>query len=490
MLLLPMASSELGRDQANWLTVAMALEHGSVMYRDVAVVNTPGLGFIFAVVNMMTGAPELTPWIVHSLTVLVTILAGYGLVSATSGPAAARGAALLAAILWPQTMGWWELAQKDGVAFMFALSAMAVFAQNPNRIGLNLLAGALFGAAVFTKTSAAIYALPGAVLLITESKSIGALLRRAVWISIGVIVFLLLPAIYLTLNDAWASAKASLIDRALAYGGFQRLSPLEILRKLWSQITSYFWFALLLPAVLVGLPLGRKKIPVALIAMLLTTVFAVVIQGRGWVYHSVPVAASTALILGTCIGLILENGGRLQRGLSILLVTAAALISLDANRQRLSEYGKALIQEAPTDWYDKTFNVRGKAGPSESRKVAKWIKTVTNLDERIFVWGMESQIYILSDRMFIGPSFADAPIWHPQLAKDKPAYFEKKSLSFLSEINATPPKVFIIARNDANPVEPMDSDDALQTLPSLAAFIEQNYTLQFSTTNLLAYQLN
>ena len=138
---------------------------------------------------------------------------------------------------------------------------------------------------------------------------------------------------------------------------------------------------------------------------------------------------------------------------------------------------------------DQLFPMGGKATPSESRQVADWIRSETTPDDRIFVWGMESQIYVLADRMFIGQSFADAPIWHPQLAESRPGYFNRQSAAFLKTIQATPPKVFVVARNDANPVEPMPSNESLKTLPDLARLIENDYRLEFSTPQLLVYRL-
>ncbi len=457
------------------------------MYRDIAVVNTPGLGFLYLFLNAITGAPLLTPWIVHFLTALLTILAGYSLVSSTVGNAAANGAAVFTALLWPQTMGWWEIAQKDGIAFTFALSAMATFAYAPDRKLLNFLAGALLAAAVFTKTSAAIYILPSGLLLIIESKSTSTFLRRALWISLGGTAFLALPTAYLTLHDAWPAVKASVVDRAFAYSGFRRLTGLEALLRFCVLISLYYSVALLLPAFLISLPRHNLRLPIALLAILATAFLGAVLQGRGWAYHAVPVAASTALFLGACFGVIYQNGRLLSKAAATFLVLVTILGSLQIFGPRLFEQGMALAGKSSADWRDTRFHMRGKAGPGESRAMAAWVRSVTDPDDRIFIWGMESQIYIFSERMFVGPSFADAPIWHPQLAQTHPEYFARLSEMFLDEIAQEPPVVFIVARNDANPVEPMASDEALRTLPDLAAFLDANYRMAFQTRNLKAY---
>ncbi|WP_224503432.1 hypothetical protein [Celeribacter litoreus] len=485
-----MAVAELGRDQANWLTVAMALEHGSVMYRDVAVVNTPGLGFIYASINLVTGDPQLTPWIVHSFTVLATIVAGYILVDATSGRAAANGSAVLMALLWPQSMGWWEMAQKDGVAYMFALGAMGAFAKAPDRRLFNFLSGALLAAAIFTKSSAVIYALPCATLLLVESRSLRNLIARVTWISAGFLFFLTPFALYLTWYNAWAAAKASVIDRAVAYGAFDRLTSVEALKKLWAILYRAVGVTLLLPVLLVNVPKAEGRPHISLIVMLIVSVLSAVFQGRGWVYHAVPAVASTSLLVGACLGLVFDNRSTIRKGLAALITIFSVFNSALIHSPRLSEYARALTDDVPMEWRDSYFSMRGKAKPSESREVANWISSVTNSNDRIFVWGMESQIYIFADRMFVGPSFADAPIWHPQLAEKQSGYFKSKSISFLNELKANPPKVFVVARNDANHVEPLASDAALQTLPDLARFIDENYAIKLSTQNLIAYQLN
>ncbi|MCV6594659.1 MAG: hypothetical protein OIF48_17040 [Silicimonas sp.] len=487
-LMLPLAYAELGRDQANWLTVAMALQEGSVMYRDVAVVNTPGLGVLFLAVNAVTGAPLLTPWVVHVLAVLATLWAGYVLVNALHGQAAANGAVLLAALLWPPTMGWWDLAQKDGVAFAFALSAMAVFVAGPDRRGLNLIAGALLTCTILTKTSAGIYALPALLLLILESPSLSVFLRRAGWITAGGLAALVPPALYFNGFDAWDAAHASLIERASAYGGFQRFSPDLILAQFLALSWSYFGAALFLPLVLLIPPLRTTRAPSMLLVLLGTTLFGAVLQGRGFVYHYVPAAAMLALVVGACLGAVFVDRGPWPRRIALALAILSVSSAYAAHQPRLTAYARGLLTEVPEDWRERLFSTPDKAGPDESRKVAAWIAQNTDAQELIFVWGMESQIYILADRMFVGPSFADAPIWQPQLAEKHPAYFGRQSAEFLKRLHATPPAVFVVARNDANPVEPMASDEALQTLPPLVAFLDENYTEQFSTRNLIVYQ--
>ena len=38
----------------------MAMEHNNVIYRDIAFVNTPGLGALFLALNKLFGNPEIT----------------------------------------------------------------------------------------------------------------------------------------------------------------------------------------------------------------------------------------------------------------------------------------------------------------------------------------------------------------------------------------------------------------------------------------------
>ncbi|MEX5728358.1 hypothetical protein Ga0609869_001711 [Rhodovulum iodosum] len=487
-ILLPFSVVELGRDQANWLTVAMALENGSVMYRDVAVVNTPGLGVLFVAVNALFGDPPLTPWIVHLAAVLATITAGYLWAYHALGRAAAMGAALLCAVLWPQTMDWWNIAQKDGVTFAFALMGLAFLAIAPPRRGWAIGAGALMAAAVLTKTTGVLYALPLGVQLYFSSGSTRQFVVRALWCVAGGLAVLALAAAYLTWHSAWQAAYMSLFGRASAYGGFARYSVAVMLVRLSILLGRALGFTLLLPVLSLGAGIRNAARVLPLGLMVVVAVLGFVLQGRGWTYHSVPVTASVALALGAGLGLLLANASRMRSVMALVLVVLSLTASWARYGERWVPYAKRLAGIVPQEAIDPMFDAPDFAGPAESREVAAWIRQATEPTDRIFVWGMESQLYVYSNRMFVGPSFADAPIWHPQLAPRNPAYFQTQRANFFAALTRTPPAVFVVARNDANPVEPWASDRSLRSLPEIVEFIDSNYTLEKTTDHFLVYR--
>ena len=489
VIMLPLAGVPLGRDQANWLAVAMALQDGAVMYRDVAVVNTPGLGILFAIVNVLTGRPELTPWIVHVLSVLSVVWAAYHWIDSIAGRGAAAGAAVVTALLWPWTMDWWDLAQKDGVAFAFAVMALAAMA-HPSRSPVSaVLSGALLAAAVLTKTSAVVYALPVAVQLAILPGGWRGFLSRGLWTAAGGVAALSLPALYLSYHAAWDDALASLVGRASAYGGFARVEGELIgIRLVAWVLKSSVW--ILVPVLLLYPRPPAERWLLAATALVAITLLQFWAPGRGWLYHAIPVSGALLILFGSLAGRVAFSGEGRSQTIARALVLAAAVHAIYTHHERWILHAAYTAGQLPQEAYDSIFRANDMGRPDEMRAVAAWIKENTGADDMIVVWGMESQIYVLSDRLFPGPSFADGPIWHPELAKVRPDYFNTQRARFHAALLASPPAVFVVARNDANPVEPTPSDVSLAGLPEITAFLAANYSVVMTTDHYIVHARN
>ena len=496
LILIPYSTVELGRDQANWLTIAMALENGSVLYRDVAFVNTPGLGVLYLIINKLFGNPEITPWVTHVLTILLTLIAGYAFARKIYGPNEAAWAVIVTALLWPLSMDWWEVGQKDLGAFTLALCSAAVLAWSGARRKHDIAAGALLALAILFKTTGVVYAAPLAVQLYFSSKSFKEFFSRGLWMAAGGIGMAALPLIYFLWHGALGNAWDSLVQRGSAYGGFNRMSPGIILYEL-----SIFLFQSL--GLVAVLPLfrllsmkqdDRRFLPMGL--FILTTIALVFLQGRAWFYHMVPFIAAWSLGAGICLGHVISHGKQWLR-ISSLAVFGITLVYTWGNMDlRWYKYANYMAGNVSYSEHQKLFeehlalNMNWMAPHSESRQIGELIRNNTTPQDRIFVWGMESQIYVYADRMFIGPSFNDAPIWHPQLAEIKPDYFMEKRSLFFSALQETPPAYFVIARDDANPVEPIPSDISLFSMPEFARFIQDNYTPVMGTRYFIVLEHN
>ncbi len=488
LVVLPLSVAELGRDQANWLTVAMALGEGSVMYRDIAVVNTPGLGGMFWALNGIFGEPTLTPWILHAASTLLVIVAAYLWALQSFGRAEATGAAVLCTLLWPQNMDWWEIAQKDQVAFAFAFLSMAFLAVKSNRPGWAVAAGACMATAVLTKTAAVVYALPLAVQLAVSRPSPRGFLAGSLWTIAGGLLALMPAAFYVLSHNSWAATYASVVERAVAYGGANREGGGMLARQIAGFVLVAPSFALLL-LFIPRVSWAEKPVRwLPLLALLLATILGYFAQGRGWMYHAVPFIGALSIGLGVQLGAVLAERRKLWSLLALLLVALGLCQSWEDRHERWVAYATHMLGSQPRQDLDPLFAVPYFTAPSESREMAAWIEEVTGPEDRIFVWGMESQLYVYSGRMFVGPSFADAPIWHPQLAEIQPEYFNAKRKRFFDDLTRTPPAVFVVVQQDASPVEPWPSDRALQTLPEVVEFLEKNYEIGKTTERFVAYK--
>lgn len=478
MVVIPYYHAPLGRDQSNWVTIAMAIEDGRVVYRDVAFVNTPGLGYALALVNTITGNPVHGPWWVHLISLLAIAISGYLYILKTHNPTVAGFSVVLLALLWPVTMDWGDISQKDQHAFAFALMACTAMAYARERKGLDVLAGVFLGLSVFMKTTGVLYVVMAAVILMRNPERKLRLMR----VGLGIAIAALPWVAYFTWTDAWGWMWASLVERGSAYGAFGRLS----LSELAIRITQVTWGVL--GFTMLGLVLAlRRKAHLPLASLILTTLAIVLLQGKGNVYHIVPLSAVTLLSVGVVLGEIITQEDTIWKGAVLAIIAASAVLVWNGQHH---DFHRSFIiwGELSQDEYDMRFDGAGMASTVESKRLGAWIADRTSPDDLIFVWGMESQIYPYSGRLFVGPSFCDAPIWHPQLAEIRPDYYHAQLDRFIHALDETPPELFIVATQDANPLEPWDSDRSLRSIPELVEWLKAHYTLEHKTHTFLVYR--
>ncbi|MGI9292109.1 MAG: hypothetical protein ACR2QG_12645, partial [Gammaproteobacteria bacterium] len=375
-------------------------------------------------------------------------------------------------------------------AFTLALCSAAVLVCSESRRNFDIAAGALLSLGILFKTTGVVYALPLTLYLYLCSSSFKEFFIRGLWMAAGGIAMATVPLAYFIWHGALGSALDSLIQRGSAYGGFMRNSPESILFQLRSYLGKSIGLIAVLPLLrLFSLEPGERRF-LPLGTFILTTIALVLLQGRGWFYHMVPFIAACSLSAGICLGYVIRTGKHWVR-LTSLIIFGITLIYIWGN-MNLSWYKYANYMAGNVSYENhlQLFDKGWMAPHTESRQIGDYIRENTSPEDRIFVWGMESQIYIYADRMFIGPSFNDAPIWHPQLAEVKPDYFMAKRELFYKALRSNPPAYFVVTRDDANPVEPTPSDLSLFSMPEFSEYLQIEYTPVLVTPSFLVLQHN
>ena len=117
-------------------------------------------------------------------------------------------------------------------------------------------------------------------------------------------------------------------------------------------------------------------------------------------------------------------------------------------------------------------------------EVAHYVAMRSKPDDRLFIWGFEPVIYVLSDRRPATRFIYSYPLvgaWYP-------AYWRGQAMD---QLYASNPAFILVLENDALPTvtgRETDSLTQLQDLPELSQLIEQNYALAEQIGNCRIYQ--
>ncbi|MBT3223310.1 MAG: hypothetical protein HN348_29910, partial [Proteobacteria bacterium] len=127
--------------------------------------------------------------------------------------------------------------------------------------------------------------------------------------------------------------------------------------------------------------------------------------------------------------------------------------------------------------------------PSSAEAVAVRIAEESEPEDMILVWGMESQLYALSHRLYA----TQAP-WPHIIANEDYVEMEiawwikEQQQKFMIMLAAERPLFFIVVSNDANQLYPTPSDQMLDWVPGLSDYLKENYDSAFTEGQLNVYR--
>jgi hypothetical protein len=403
-----------GWDQGIFAAIGDATVRGGMPYRDGWDMKGPLAFQAYALAQALFGR---TMWGIRVLDLPLLIAACWSLSRLTSSLTTKpvgfwSGVALL---LWLGTLGYFRQSQPDGwVAMLMVLGVYALL--SPNR---PVAAGGRYGAMGFLiGLSLLVKPTFGAFLLIPLVT--GLIQRRdapAGWIwkaGAATLVGSLAPVVATLLWFTTQGALQDLIDVHLVYSAsvYAAGAPIGLSRRVLGALR-FFWrgeFAVVLPLVFFGAwSLWRTSRSTALIVFAWFTAgfLGVVVQGRFFLYHWLPVFPPTVLFgaygLWTLSRLGLDSasgtGGREGRALAVV-AAACVLLSLAVVPSRdVTAWAKRVTGLIPPEqYYDDFDRPTDRFVAGNDLRAAAHIRANTDEGEAVGIFGYNATIPYLSGR--------------------------------------------------------------------------------------------
>jgi 4-amino-4-deoxy-L-arabinose transferase-like glycosyltransferase len=489
-----------GRDQGAYAYAGWVMLEGGAPYRDVFIFKPP----MTAVVHgLAIGLFGVNTWAIRVLDL--------GWTAATSLVVAAialelwnrRDAALAAGLLCPflyYQIDYWMIAQTDGWMTLPCAAAMWAVLRGGRALGQSkrgatawwVAAGMLAGAALLFKYTAVTIGIP---MLAALGWVVGARGRGA-WLGVPAMIFggaltLSTCAVWLLCAEAWGPFVDSQLNLLPSYverrsdgnTATRALARLVTLKRTKLDLIPLFWAApaALVPALFSTRESGRKsRLALGVVVIWwLAAVANVVVQGKFFDYHYLPILAPAALIAGLGIAVVLEwplswlHGRHFQaQGVAALLVLLIAVTPLGGRARELGRvaFGGQTIEEyigSRREYALPSYNV------GEIRRVANVLQQTTVPEQRVFLWGYEPTINVRAQRHTVSRFLYNFPF---RVSWGDPEY----EAELMQALRARPPHVFVVSSGDRFPGITgtyKDSAALLREFDELNALVKERYEL-------------
>jgi hypothetical protein len=484
----------LGRDQGIFQYLAWAIGRGAVDYRDVRDVNGPLTHAVHFVLLALGGADE------HRFRVLDLAITGV-----TFALAGACLAGTFRKTTWPERAAWalaawvvlsgqhlsylyWDLAQRESFFDWFMLSGvvLALYGQRSGRGAWLVIAGALLAIPWFGKATYVLFsAAAAASLLFDRDLAMGR--RKALGLfALGSAVGAALPLAFVAAyGDLGAFFRLYLVEVPAMYRFTLARTPAEVLQLDWVRttaalvvITSAVHIARIVRGDVPRCTLGLALVPLAALA-------SVLLQTKGYYYHLHPVTAG--LHLEWLLAAIwLAESADPRRWIPLL---AAALLSAKTlgylTRSPHLTDGELCHLTPGSREYFVHFR-EGDYFPWEMRQTAEYLRKHTAAEDRVQIYGMDSYLLFLSERMSATPYIylfdlnADAALEGSRhlgtgnentIRRMRDAHEE----DMLARLKAAPPAAFVFMDKASHITNPDAVEDFAEHCPTSSAWVRENY---------------
>jgi len=499
----------LGRDQGVAAYVAMVMERGGVVYKDVYHFNLPAIFFVYRAAMELGFEPPVNVNLIQVLFTMATCPVVFLIARRMARPVAAGFAALFYALFQSVLYtDFWDVSQKESLACLpLALSLLFFLVPARGKGGSASAMVSSFFAGVFAGLSAQFKPTLGIVLLTSiylawrtrKNKARAALILLGA--GVGFAVSFIPLIIYLHGHGAMEDFIESFVSFGGFYGGQYYSGVGDFIWSTAKNVVRWlFHWRFLSVLALTALFVRERRAPapslVAVFGALL--LIQVVVQMKYFTYHWIPLLIPISALAAQGGAALLERpeadehdaAGPFRRGLTVILL---ALLIGNLAPEAKRYYRHSLFVRGMTD---ETSLLRpygkwgeGDINPLATREVAIYLRSRTVLSDPVLVFGHELGLYVLANRLAPTRFAYDQPLVTDPAGNAEFASFRETLRSeFIFDLESRPPKYILIIEDDETGIEPEDSYTQMLSFPRFRELIESDYVLETKIEDFFIYR--
>lgn len=488
-----------GRDQAIYAYAGKLLLEGKMNYLYVFDLKPPGIHFLFAFIQFVSGESMFNARIFdivwQSFTAFVILVIAYRLTRE-------KFLSLLSSFIYLYLyyrQDYWHTLQADGsLNLLMAISVLLLLSSFDSHSFIKLFfAGILFAAALLFKYTIISFLPLLFVIFLSDKKNLLSLrIKNILIFSAGLLFTGVVVAVLYYFTGALSAFWDIQFTQTPLYTKIAYET--ETAGYISSQLIKLFAYSVYTPLILISLGAFiyiavRRKLyfPNLLIfSWIVSSLFSLVIQWKFYYYHFLVIIP--ALAVGTVYGLSIIKSLLFNKKLlfRLVLLLFIAGFSIFAFKPYMQNYETLFNLVSGKEDLQSVYIINGFTSDSvfmvgKTLKAVETVKNETGIEDGIYVWGFDPLIYYLSDRKCVSRFIYSFPL----LWKGENAAFRKE---FIADIEKKNPKLMIIASND-----PLyfisgyneDSKQLLKRFPEFDSFLNSKYSFKKYSGDYEIYEL-
>lgn len=495
---LVLLAQPVGGDPGIYSYVASRILDGQLPYRDVFEQKPPGILYTYAAAFFAFGRSMVAVQLIDLLAWLGTVAAVGALAHAVRRDRATTALSVtLAALFINPTLqsSFKQVGQAETFLAMWTTLGvwLAVRSAESRRIVRAVGAGVCLGIATLYKYNAAIYLVVAAVALwVTMRRDLSQRRdptpawpsRRARMLVVGFAAPLAATVAYFWMQEGLTDFYDATVRYNVEYTAGTYGSLLEFLRRAaivtWRFATMNFLWTIggAGTLLLVWQWMRGDRVAAVLVLFVAAAYVAILANAKFYPQYFLQILPPLA-IAGACFLVaawrVTRASGRRAFGIALMALLAVH-IARHTNLVRLLEDAAAAARHATgrldTETYYRRFGGYDSGGDFSllaDHRLARRIVETTRPDDPVYIYGGEPLVLFLADRR--SPSRF---VWNDPFVAG--AYRRRYTHAHLvRELEARPPAYFIVLRNDANMIDPVESIVHYRSAPELQAFVASRY---------------
>lgn len=461
------------RDEGIFAWLGHVVAGGGIPYRDAWDTKGPAVFWVAALADRVAGG-DLRGLRILDLAIALLAAAGLAALARTIGSPRSAGYAALLYLLWLAGLTSWPTPQPDAwVAAALILGFLPLVSDRPPTAMGWAASGLAVGFATLVKPLYVLYALvPIARPLAGPRGERGG---RGVAIAAG----------------AAAAVGAGALGWFAAHGAVRELWDAQVTfnlgtyaggsgRNLLGRIDATIAFflrpavAVLLPAAALGVwgLRGLRQQAAVIGSWAAVALLCVPIQGWFFGYHWIPLYPVLALLGARGIDQLCERRHAPDRILAVVMLALIVGIPARAALDHVLLWRRAAAGRVAPESYAAQFRQYGDSTFAEATtQAAAYVRTRTEPDDRILVWGTQPLVYRLSDRAAASRFGFNLPLVAGRASPLRQRY---RAL-FIDDLRRARPAYLLVVEDDFTDLVPRSSDAYVAEFPALADLLATRY---------------